>query len=213
MLEDIQLLDQAVGTSPEAIRSLLLDPLADLKLRAIAAWAVGAAHEDSFAGLLEELVHERTPAEILLEVAKALVHLGKGSQLFRGLLRQAKDPQAKRIAAYALGHLRDRSATDDLCRVVISPSEEPSVRAQVAEALGYLGDKESVACLLEATRDPSPEVRFWSVFALGQLGDLRAVPVLEELGREDDVTVGGWWKISREARAALEEIRTRRKSE
>lgn len=207
MLEDIHLLERRAAISRKAIRALLLDPAADLKLRSVAAWAAAAAHEESLADILEGLTREEQPPQFLLEVAKALGRFGRGAQSFRRLLREAKEPQVRQIAAYALGQLRDRMATNDLCHVAVSSIEDADVRAQAAESLGYIGDKDSVACLLEAARDSSPKVRFWAVFSLGQLRDVRAVPILERLERDDHATVEGWWEISREATAALAEIR------
>ncbi|MFZ0286466.1 MAG: HEAT repeat domain-containing protein [Terriglobales bacterium] len=53
-------------------------------------------------------------------------------------------------------------------------------------------DRLAFSTLLEELEDPSPEVRFWSVFGLGQMGDRMAIPALTKISHEDKATLPGW---------------------
>ncbi|MEN6610927.1 MAG: HEAT repeat domain-containing protein [Methanoregulaceae archaeon] len=51
-------------------------------------------------------------------------------------------------------------------------------RRKSAEALGEIGDERGVLPLIDATQDPSSDVRYVAIKALGMLGDRRAVDTL-----------------------------------
>ena len=103
------------------LAKLISDPAADAKGRAIAAWVAGLLHEKALIPVLEEVARSRPPEEVLWEVAKALCALNHGGALFRELLNVPSDIGARRVAAYALGCLREGSAVDDLCRQLYRP--------------------------------------------------------------------------------------------
>jgi HEAT repeats len=207
-LRDIDRLQQAMALSREGIGRLIVNQAADVDLRCIAAWLVGLTRDSSLAEALERQVQEAQPTAFLWETAKALPALDRGSVSFRSLA-ESRDPEVRRIAAFALGQFRKESDLDLLVRMLEAPSEEPRVRAQAAEALGYLGNRAALPQLLAATEDRSVEVRFWSVFALGQLGEASALPTLENLAQRDHERLEGWWEVSREAAGAMEEIHRR----
>ncbi len=193
--------------SAQGLARLVADPTEPSRARAVGAWIIGLIRESSLAPVLGQVLRSGAPAEVLWEGAKALCALGRGGALFRELLMGA-DAEARRVAAYALGCLRERSAEEDLCRVLESAAEAPAVKGQAAEALGYLALESSLPCLLRAAHDPSPEVRFWTAFALGQIGSHEGEPVLEQLAETDHASVEGWGKVSAEAAMALETIRS-----
>jgi len=204
---DIESLRRASLLSQRDIEVLVQDSTGDPMLRRIAAWVIGLIHDLSLADSLEKVVEEGQPISFLWEAAKTLSALGKGVTIFKRFLVESRDPEIRKLAAFALGQLRDPSGGELLMRVLRADDEEPSVRGQAAEALGYLGDRSALDVLLSAAKDPVPEVRFWSAFAMGQLGDERALPTLDKMALTDHVRVDGWWEISREAAEAIAEVR------
>lgn len=144
------------------------------------------------------------------EAGKALGALrsGQAVQPLITWLLDAETIDKRMAAAYALGMIGDRRATESLIRVLVHNSAEPKLRGEAAEALGLLGDTHAVAQLIGCLRDKSVEVRFWSAFALGQIGDRRALPELKRLATTDEELLPGWWKISKEAADAVEQIET-----
>lgn len=186
-----------------SMKDLLLDSSAREDRRSKAAWLSGILEEKSLIGTLESLIREETPQNLLWEAAKALVALSCGQQVFMDLLLHGKGSEARRVAVFALGFLREKSANSPLIELLSSQDEPANLRGQAAEALGYIGERESVVALLEATRDADPSVRFWAVFALGEIGDPQARPILEGISASDHEKVDGWWEVSKEAEEAL----------
>jgi HEAT repeat protein len=200
-----QLVAEGVSSS-KFLEDLLLDSNAKEELRSKGAWLSGVLLETPLIGTLEALVREETPKSLLWEASKALVAMDCRQQVFVDLLLHGKDSEARRVAAFALGSLREKSAAPTLIAIVSSQNEPANLRGQAAEALGYIGDKESVVALLGATQDSDPSVRFWAVFALGEIGDPQARGTLEKLAESDHEKVEGWWEISKEAQAALKRL-------
>ncbi|WAS87970.1 MULTISPECIES: HEAT repeat domain-containing protein [unclassified Corallococcus] len=93
--------------------------------------------------------------------------------------------------------------------------EPPLIRGQAAEYLSYNFSmvrtdsaefEVAVKALLDALKDPSPEVRYCAVNALGTTGHLPLIPTLEAM-REDKTPAPGWvGTVSDEASRALEWI-------
>src|SRR5262249_52999760 len=65
--------------------------------------------------------------------------------------------------------------------------EPASARVGVCEALGRLNLKEGTPILIDAARDPAPEVRHQALLGLGHIGDLRGAPSVEA-GLDDPST-------------------------
>jgi HEAT repeat protein len=128
-------------------------------------------------------------------------------------LCSSRDCEKRVVAAYALGFFHDRRAAKPLIHVLRNRRASPRLRGQAAETLGYLfmsrADRLAFSALREGIEDPSPEVRFWSVFALGQMGNPKAIQALTKISREDKVTLPGWWSVAKEAKAAIRQIRKR----
>jgi HEAT repeat protein len=206
---DIRWLESKMELTVENLARLVADPLAEPRARALGAWLIGLTQESSLVSRLEQVARSAPPEEALWEIAKALCILKQGGPLFRELLSNAQNAVTRRVAAYALGCLRDSSAVEDLCRTLSRKEETTEVRGQAAEALGYLALESALGSLIEAAQDPLPEVRFWSVFALGQIGAPEAEPVLRALADHDDALVEGYGSVAKEAEEALARIRSR----
>jgi HEAT repeat protein len=98
------------------------------------------------------------------------------------LVRTDADPNIRRMAAYALGNIRNRRATAALREVLRDRGEEGAVRGMATEQLVYT--KAAIPDLLKGLGDSSREVRFWSAYALGEGRVKAAVPALRRLTRD-----------------------------
>ena len=97
--------------------------------------------------------------------AHGLVHIGRAS--IPGLLATLKHgvDRARKHAAFALGEIGDKTATEGLVQAL--KDEEVHVRVAAIEALGLLHPTEKgVYGMLEALRDPASEVRFDAALSL-----------------------------------------------
>lgn len=206
--KDLEWLEARTELTAASLVRLISDSAAEPKARAIGAWIIGLLGERKLIPVLEEVARSGPPNEVLWEIVKALCELNHGGAIFRELLSASSDSPTRLAAVYALGRLRERTALDDLCRIVGDLEEPPALRGQATEALGYLADSRSLPSLLHAARDQAPEVRFWAAFALGQIGGSAAEAILEEMTRNDHAYVEGWWEISKEAATALKSIRS-----
>lgn len=203
----IEELERKCDLTVAALERLILDSHAEASSRSAAAWVSGLLREQTLIPALKKVLLERSPLELVWEAAKSLTTMATDGEIFHHMLLESKDSEVRRVAVYALGILRDVTAVETLCNILLNPNEPPSLRGQAAETLGCIGTEASVEPLLAATRAEPAEVRFWSVFALGRIGDMRAIPVLQELAAHDHAVVEDWWEISKEARDALDEIR------
>ena len=121
-------------------------------------------------------------------------------------------------AAYVLSFCYPGSPDDNewapkaLLGLYRKSGEHPRVRAQAAEGLANTMTMErrgkplyrpAVDALLAGLNDPSPQVRFWSVFALWQIRAREALPELERLAATDQAMCPGWWTVAEEASDAI----------
>jgi HEAT repeat protein len=205
---DLRFLQSSAEFSVEGLLAVLEDSSAALSLRCAAAWLLGQVEEQSAGGALANLVAREQQDALVWEAAKALCRLGHSIEIFIRLLADGEGVERRCAAAYALGCLGEPSAVPSLVAALLNRDEHDRVRAHAAEALGHQGDRSVVEPLLSVLKESSSEIRFWSAFALGRLRDPRALPDLEHLAQTDHRFVEGWWEVSREAEAAIEEIRT-----
>ncbi len=143
---------------------------ADATKQAAVCWALGNLKDERAVDGLVRLM-ERSD-EVAFEAANALIRIGS-SQAVKSLvtlLRSTEPPLRRAAAAYALGYLGDGSG-NVLKERLDDRRESASLRARCAEALGVMRWRSALESLMSTTDDPSPEVRFWSIYALGELGD------------------------------------------
>ena len=106
-----------------------------------------------------------------------------------------KDASVREAAAFALGQIATRSATERLTRLLVDKDAE--VRATAAFALGYLGDRRSIAPLSKAQDDADAGVRSSAVVGLGLMQDEDAVDELIEMLNDPsfDVRYDAAWSL------------------
>ncbi len=99
-------------------------------------------------------------------------------------LTYKKDPEVRRVAAFALSRLCDARALDVL--IVALKDQDAVVRYAVAIALGKIGNSQSVDALLFALEDQDESVRREVVNALVKIGDARAEDALVSVLNNQD---------------------------
>jgi len=163
----------------QALRPLLTDPAASLRINAVA--LLDENTDPAIAPLILPLITDTIP-EIRAEVAKGLGPLGD-LHAVTPLIKALRDPDAdvRANAALSLGQLKDLKALAPLLDA--AKDEEWTVRQHVATALGELGDAKAVDALLILAKDSSSDARGAALAALGHfLSDPRAVgPVIAGL--------------------------------
>ena len=200
-------------------------PSRDVRIRA--AEALVQMHDDrAVPGLLEGLEDEDYDKQ--WDAAWALVQVG-GNETIEGLLQALHNPDARRVAAWALGEIGEpakagliaalnesdsmlrfaasnalarigASAVPDLLAAIRRGNDD--IRADAARALTQIGEP-AVPGLVESLRYDDMAVRRAASSALMEMGD-SAVPALERSLRNPDR------KIVREVRAILQRIGTSR---
>jgi hypothetical protein len=146
--------------------------------------------------------------------AEALANSHNGRQFLIRVIRSKEPPEVRRAAAYGFvyGELQS-SEFNALLGVFVNANEESAVRGQIAEALGprinfsrrnRLRRRDWIArsAFVRGLDDPSPEVRFWSIFALARPGNEWVIPKLESM-TSDRTPVPGFWTLGQEASWAI----------
>lgn len=183
---DIQRLGAAGATSVPALVTILGDSKRSVSLRAAAAWLLGQLQEPRASVPLVQAMRRAEATALTWEAANALANIDRTNVVrpLIGLLRGGRGEQ-RIAAAYALGRLADSRASPILIRVLKEPSADDRLRDYAVEALGLCGGRGATTLLMEALRDPAPEVRGSAAYGLGQLGYLRALPQLRRLTRRE----------------------------
>jgi HEAT repeat protein len=116
------------------------------------------------------------------------------------LLETERRVDTRHAILYTLSWHADLRTWDLMVRILSDPREAPLVRGQAAEGLAYSfsqvspGSREfevGVKALLDALKDPSPEVRYCSLFALGATNHPPLIPMLKAM-LADQTPVPGW---------------------
>ncbi|NPV46734.1 MAG: hypothetical protein HPY69_07235 [Armatimonadetes bacterium] len=93
---------------------------------------------------------------------------------------QDKDPLVRRRAAAALITVPAETVIPELSAAA-TRDRDPAVRQFAAEALGWIGKPEVVPALIQATRDPSANVRRNAAIQLGKLADPSSLDALADM--------------------------------
>ena len=123
----------------------------------------------------------------------------------RGSLR------ARGAAARALGQVGNTLAACPLAAALVQPGQDLLVRRALAAALARIPHPDAQAPLLEALRDPDPQVRAYAAAALGQVGNEDAHAPLQALTADKSRLIRG--TVSDRARTAVELLERRGRRE
>ncbi|WP_375759056.1 HEAT repeat domain-containing protein [Corallococcus exercitus] len=153
--------------------------------------------------------------DAMIKAARLLAYEESTTPQLLELLKHERRAETRQAILYALAWHTNQSLCELMAGILSDPREAPSVRGQAAEGIAYMireipTDSEkfkiAVGALVAALKDPSPEVRYCSIFALGSTRHQPLIPVLEGL-LGDHTEVPGWvGTIGSEAANAIERI-------
>lgn len=152
-----------------------------------------------------------------VEAAKKLAEDPSSFTDLRALLRREEREETRHAIAFALSWQEGLRSWALLLRLFLDSGESPMVRSQAAEGLGYmlhrkrkdtLGFQAAIKALVVALNDPSPHVRYSSVFALGASRERRIVPVLRRKLNDQAIPAGFVGTVADQAKEAIEAIQT-----
>jgi HEAT repeat protein len=213
-LEALEALDLV---SPRGIVAVATDDHYPDQLQAFALWLIARVlRRETALPVLASVLKSGTHWTVRAEAAQGLAWIGgyTASQLLVDAVREARDTRLRTQIVNAIGFAGERRAFRALIEVLGEVRHPNVVRAAGAEALGHLlaGGRrrpQAIEALRQGAGDPSPEVRFWSVFALGEIGDRRELPFLNEIASVDTGVAKKWGSVAAEATQAAESIRRR----
>jgi len=153
----------------DLLRLMRTDP--DTAVLATVVWATGQLVDTSAVEWLDSLLREEnTPVGVATEAAGAFGKIRTSDTRLRLALYlndAAPGPKTAPVVAEALlsiGRHRDRGDIRSIVRWAASPDVE--LRWRAAWALFRPRDPVAVPALLQLSKDPSPDVRFWAVRGL-----------------------------------------------
>jgi cyclophilin family peptidyl-prolyl cis-trans isomerase/HEAT repeat protein len=101
-------------------------------------------------------------------------------------VRKDADVRVRREAAFALGQVGSRRATQSLAFLARAPGDDPGVRACAVEALGKLGDRRGTGAVAGLLTHPDVGLSREAAIACWRLADSSAVPGLLEGAKSRD---------------------------
>jgi HEAT repeat protein len=151
---------------------------------------------------LTELIRGQESGPVRATALEVLAEMGDRDAV-PALIDALRDPheEVRKLAALALGRLRDLRAVEPLLLAASSGEGSTWFQGEVMRALAQLGDPRALPAVLRAREAADPFVRKCAAEALGRLGDSQVVPALIEMLADP----------AREVRlAALNSLATRR---
>jgi len=127
------------------------------------------------------------PREEMLELRDAL-NDQPSQAAFMDALR-SKDKSRRLSMIRAMGDTADVKAIPYLSAVLLKLDEDVDMRTAAAVSLGRVRHPLAKDYLVQASKDPSPEVRFAAVLGLGKCEEAGVATVLEDRLRKDP----SWW--------------------
>jgi len=180
---------------------------ADPARQAGAARALGKLGGDAAVAALRRKLSDPEP-KVRAAVAEALGHVADPglAEVLLPLIEDP-DPEVVRAAARSLGQVGNTIAACPLAATLIQPGQDLLVRRALAAALAHIPHPDAQEPLLEALKDPDPQVRAYAASALGQVGNEQVHASLQELTADKSRLVKG--TVSDQARRALELLERR----
>jgi hypothetical protein len=148
----------------------------------------GLGSKSAVGSLLDQIgVEKNYDSRKKLEASILSLVSPSDSELLRDALAdQKRSSDARKVAAMALGKLKD-SAAHEVLKTALVDDTETDVRGAAAEALGAIGGGDSVDALLDRYERDS-NIASQIADALGEAGDDRAIePLFAHLRRADDL--------------------------
>lgn len=152
---------------------------ADWHVRRGAAWALREIRDPAALAALVDALYDDDPL-VSAEAALALGQLRSAAAVpwLKAMIWHG-DARVRHAAARALGWT-GTPALDDILTLLRSPAESDETRRLMLVALAFINAPAAYEAVLEATHDPSAEVRCAAVEALEHTGDAKTVKRLIE---------------------------------
>ncbi|HEX4142470.1 MAG TPA: PVC-type heme-binding CxxCH protein [Pirellulales bacterium] len=178
-----------------AIRATLTSS-ASSESRCSAVWAATRINGNAARQIVRLAIEDRDDTVRHAALSSVSLHRDREAAAQLKQIVRSGSPQDRRVAAEALGRLRDRTAVPVLLEALASPVDR-FVEHSLIYALIEIGDPESTRAAL---RSANSAVRRAGMIALDQMpgGNLEARLVIAELGASDPrMQDAGWWIVSR----------------
>jgi HEAT repeat protein len=191
---------------------MAMDASCDSRIRALCCSILGAGGTPDVVQPLIDIVKKSEDPLVAWEALAAIgsARSRRATRFLMGLIATAKEPVKTQGAIFALGLLRDERASETLVRILRNVEMETRSRSLAAEALGFFRPRPRVlGVLVDALRDPDPEVRYSSLCGLGAQRQRRTIPYVKRL-LDDDAALGEGESVAKCARLVLDAIQGRR---
>ncbi len=169
--------------------------------------------EEQIKSALRDILGEDRGA--IIESAKLLSYARSTTQELAAMLASEHRPENRQGILYALSWHANLGTWNLMVAILANPNEDPKVRGQAAEGLAYMFDylrpesdefRAGTLALLDALRDPSPEIRYCAVHALGATAFPPLIPAISQM-LADKIPAPGWiGTVADEAGRALEHL-------
>jgi HEAT repeat protein len=149
---------------------------------------------NTFDELLEVVSNEYRDQLVRTSACWVLSRLGDEAAIpFLSEALRSAEPNVRKSAAYALGHLKHPDAIPPLAKTLAEDGDN-EVRTAVAYALGYLGDSQALEPLVQILQNPEEpsRLRGMTAEALANIGDHAAVGPLCDVLNDESVEVRYW---------------------
>ena len=117
-------------------------------------------------------------------------------------MADAPDESRQEIAVYGIKNFRQRIAREKLIEIAGDVRRTEYIRGRAIDGLTCNRRKPVPPLVFETLHDPSPLLRFWSVFALCSSDKKEYVAMLLPL-LNDHAEAPGWWSVAREVQGML----------
>jgi len=154
------------------------------EVRKAAAWALGRRADKRTTGYLLSRTNDpdrQVRREVFIALAriadrKALAPLAKAAR------DKTWDMELRRACLRALGEMRTLAALREVAAIARAVRKQEAEMRRVAVAvLGLSGDRQAIAPLIEALRDPNRAVRRQAAGGLAHFGDAAVLPLIRAL--------------------------------
>jgi HEAT repeat protein len=165
------------GDAKPAVAAALKDPSASVRRKAVFAVSKILPPDQAMPYLVAAFKDK--DGDVRQEAVEMLVPLRAAGVPALVQALKEDDVELRRLVIAALGQIGpDAGEAAPALRAFLDPNKEPNSGGEATQALALIG-KPALPVLLEALKDPNPQVRQQAFFALGQIGPASAETLVE----------------------------------
>jgi len=154
------------------------------EVRRAAAWALGRRADKRTTGYLLSRTNDPDPGarrEVFMALARIADRKALGP-LAKAARDKTWDMELRRACVRALGAMRTLAALREVAAIALAVQKQEAELRRVAVAvLGLTGDRQAIATLVEALRDPNQVVRRQAAGGLARFGDRAVLPLIRAM--------------------------------